>query len=516
MITDNRTAQSVQLLARSAFVLAASITLSALICLPLFVLSQLASAIQTNRAVVIGAALIILIGLLAVCIYLWRTRPERLIKPIRRLVHILQRRSVALLLTIIFAESTLLLASIQQRSASPAVWLVLWWAVISCNVLVILLIVHWRALRLLVERSRSLWISSGLTFMMIIGLVTLSFVNIRLGDVLVNASIPSSSPLWIFGPGHESEAAAYWMDENSSRLQWTPYVYWRRIPISGNDVTVGADGLRKTASFVNANTPGAQKIFFFGGSTVWGTGARDDHTIPSDVARILNTHSTPAVVTNFGESGYVSTQDMILFQMQLARGNVPNVAVFYEGYNDIGSAWQQKVAGIPQNEFNRSKDFALGRIIASDDIFEVASAVYAKGPPVNAPLIASSDDVPSIADRFLANVRLIRATAAAYNVNVIVIWQPILFFKQSRSDWENTVYQFTQKQDPGLDTLCRQVDTELRRRVEEGTGQGIVLLSDIFQNDTRNLYIDDIHITEEGNLTIAEKIAPFLSSRVNL
>jgi hypothetical protein len=456
---------------------------------------------------------VIVVGLLAVCVYLWRTRPERLFVPIQRLVHALQRRVVALPLAFGFVESVFLFASLQQRNASPATWLVLWWTVISCIGVVILLIVYWRGLSLFVARSRGLWISAGMTFLAIIGLATLSAVNLRLSAALVTETIPSSHPFWIFGPGHESEAAAYWVATDSIGLKWTPYVYTRELPVSGTDITIGADGLRKTASFVSAGTPGVQRIYFFGGSTVWGTGARDDFTIPSDVARILNAQNTPAEVMNFGDPGYVSTQDMILFQIQLARGNVPNVAVFYGGSNDIFSAWQQGVAGFPQNEFNRSKDFTLGRTIANGDIFEVAGAVYAKGPPVNAPLIASPGDALGIVDRFLANVRLIRAMAAAYNVNVIFIWQPMLFFKQPLSDWENKAYQTTQQQFPGLDTLTRQVDTALRQRVHDGQGQGVIVLSDLFQGDTRNIFFDNVHITEEGNLTVSEKIGPLLSQK---
>ena len=64
-------------------------------------------------------------------------------------------------------------------------------------------------------------------------------------------------------------------------------------------------------------------------------------------------------VTNFGQIGYVSTQEALLLFEQLRKGNVPDFAVFYDGVNDTFAAWQSGTAGIPNDEYNREREFGL-------------------------------------------------------------------------------------------------------------------------------------------------------------
>ncbi len=138
--------------------------------------------------------------------------------------------------------------------------------------------------------------------------------------------------------------------------QWRSYVYWRRTPYHGNYINVDANGLRLTTSTEGAGKASGTplKVFMFGGSTMWGVGARDAFTIPSIVARELQQKGVAVEVVNFGESGYVSTQEVITLLLQLQKGERPALVVFYDGVNDIFSAYQQRMAGLPQNEFNRS------------------------------------------------------------------------------------------------------------------------------------------------------------------
>ena len=97
----------------------------------------------------------------------------------------------------------------------------------------------------------------------------------------------------------------------------------------------------------------------FGGSTMWGTGGRDEGTIPAALARELRGHGIVPEITNFGETGYVNTQEVLLLALQLQKGRVPDLVIFYDGINDTGSAFQLRRAGMPHNEFNRVKEFNL-------------------------------------------------------------------------------------------------------------------------------------------------------------
>lgn len=75
----------------------------------------------------------------------------------------------------------------------------------------------------------------------------------------------------------------------SNAVQWRPYVYWRRQPYHGNHINIDTNGIRLTAltkpMHQESRTP--VKIVMFGGSALWGTGARDAFTIPSIFAQEL-------------------------------------------------------------------------------------------------------------------------------------------------------------------------------------------------------------------------------------
>ncbi|MGQ0571162.1 MAG: hypothetical protein ACT4P5_16800, partial [Armatimonadota bacterium] len=62
----------------------------------------------------------------------------------------------------------------------------------------------------------------------------------------------------------------------SYQVQWHSYVYWRRKPFHGKYINVDDAGLRRTWNNTPSPSPDHIKLFMFGGSTMWGTGARDE------------------------------------------------------------------------------------------------------------------------------------------------------------------------------------------------------------------------------------------------
>ena len=95
----------------------------------------------------------------------------------------------------------------------------------------------------------------------------------------------------------------------------------------------------------------------FGDSTIFGEGARDDYTIPSQLRRMLEAASYCAKVTNFGQDAYVSSRELLMPQVQLRRGKLPDLATFYDGINDSESARMQGEAGLAFYEESRRKEF---------------------------------------------------------------------------------------------------------------------------------------------------------------
>ncbi len=151
----------------------------------------------------------------------------------------------------------------------------------------------------------------------------------------------------------------YWAATRNA--DWHSYIYGRCHKFAGEFINVDKKGLRKTwNSFVDPGAKNTLKIFFFGGSTGWGMGARDDHTVPSELSRMLSEKLSCSVeVTNFSENGYVATQSLLMLMLELRQGNIPDVVLFYDGINDAFSAFQNGCPGVPQNEYNRSLEFNI-------------------------------------------------------------------------------------------------------------------------------------------------------------
>ena len=143
------------------------------------------------------------------------------------------------------------------------------------------------------------------------------------------------------------------------RLRWIPYSYWISKPFTGKSINVDSDGLRHTwhNGLTGLYSPGKRifRIFMFGGSTMFGWAESDDYTIPSAVVKALTQRGIGGVkVINFGQLGYVNTQELILLLEQLRQRNIPDLVIFYDGYNDTFSAFQNGKAGITENEVTRA------------------------------------------------------------------------------------------------------------------------------------------------------------------
>ena len=83
---------------------------------------------------------------------------------------------------------------------------------------------------------------------------------------------------------------------------------------------------------------------------MWGTGSPDWGTIPANLQKVLNKlRQGPVCVTNFAESAYVSTQDIIMLLLQLQSGNIPDLVLFYDIAGDIPAAYQSGRPGVHAN-----------------------------------------------------------------------------------------------------------------------------------------------------------------------
>ena len=114
------------------------------------------------------------------------------------------------------------------------------------------------------------------------------------------------------------------------------------------------DGVRTS---YQSQAPGKKvSVWFFGASALFGDGQRDDHTIPSEFARLAEADGIPLEVRNYGRPGIAMWQELELFQQLVASGQHPDLVVFYDGFNDL--AWQMnlQLSAEPTNVYSTSRN----------------------------------------------------------------------------------------------------------------------------------------------------------------
>ena len=286
----------------------------------------------------------------------------------------------------------------------------------------------------------------------------------------------------------------YWSEV--ARLDWRSYAYWRHRPYQGRTLTIGDDGLRKTWNRPADALPGieARRIFMFGGSAMIGFGARDDFTIPSILARELSETTVPnVVVSNFGQTGYVSSQELLTLMEELKGGNVPDLVIFYDGVNDTFAALQKGVAGLPQNEHNRAREFNL---LSEQRRFELYGEAISRLLSRLARRASANEPwwrMPSILEGRRSRRPSLKAGCPDRSLEGIFGKFPSRTPHEEKSqDWR------------GSRPFFMEVYGRERRDARLKSFDNFFDFSDLFSDSPDSVFIDFNHLNERGNAVVAQ------------
>jgi len=308
-------------------------------------------------------------------------------------------------------------------------------------------------------------------------------------------------------------ALDYWreLEVMVTRFQYQPYSLWRMVPFEGRFIRVRPDGLRVTPG---ATCDGVTyNVWAFGGSTMWGAGAPDDQTIPAHLQRTLTPILTrPVCVVNFAQLGFTSTQAVVELQNELRHRRRPNLVIFYDGVNDIVSAFAYSRAGLhlAYPEIRRRLESQqldaprppLVDLLRWSSQYRLITQLLSK--PVTAPANAARPDslVEDVVATYLENVRIVVALAGAYGFRAIFFWQPTL----AEGEKPLTAIEREIRDREPLVPFARRVDARLRH-----VTPGVHNLADVFARTSSLTYFDWHHTTPEANRIIAEAIAQAVS-----
>lgn len=386
-----------------------------------------------------------------------------------------------------------------------------------------------KVLKKLLKFARELWLMLGIAILMLTVIeLALSF------GFYVRGFWHSPDPNYKLKA--DTFAGASWVSQYYKEFDalglapWKPYVYWGRKPHRGETININEEGIRKTyCNPAAAGSTEAVKVFMFGGSTMWGAGARDDFTIPSYFAKETQHRGLLSKVTNLGQSGYVSTQEVIELLLQLQKGNIPDAVIFYDGVNDAFAAFQSGVAGLPQNEFNREQEFNLLKreefkgLALQESVKKLNTLRFLNGvldragvskPGTSFPRLACATPIAdkealadAMATNYLNNLKLVKALSEAYGFKCLFYWQPVIYQKQHLTDYERWAIQLEHNY-KGMKEFYLAAYSSLQKHAATLDGSyAFHDISSIFDQVREPVYIDYCHMSERGNSEIARLMA---------
>ena len=312
-------------------------------------------------------------------------------------------------------------------------------------------------------------------------------------------------------------APQYWREFKLSRtMQYLPYVVWRRAPFTGAMINIDHEGVRRTPGAVCG--AGSYKVFAFGGSTMWGTGSPDWGTIPAYLqAALAKRESRPVCVVNFGESAYVSTQSVIMLLTRLHAGDVPNLVLFYDGPNDVYTAFQSGRTTVHENADRIARVFErhgeaesnlLAEWLDRSALFRVSRSLVSRLAQAPPPSLLTYEtigiDRVALADgvvrTYLDNYNVVDALAHQYGFKYAFFWPAYISAGKKHLTGEEEALR--REVDLSLAKLYASVYHTMESRIPQH--ENLHSMTPIFDGHDSLIWIDDAHVTPVGNELIAD------------
>ncbi|WP_299887550.1 SGNH/GDSL hydrolase family protein [uncultured Lacinutrix sp.] len=308
-------------------------------------------------------------------------------------------------------------------------------------------------------------------------------------------------------------------------MMWEPYLHYRFKSMNGKHNTIYENGRRKTVNPSLKDSATALKIFCFGGSTMYSSGARDEHTIPSELSKLIRTSfpNQNVEITNFGCHGYTRATENIQLQHELIKNNIPDIVIFYDGVNEVISGHQNNEAGAPTNAYNRRKEFKIAHsykkrialMVYSSNLYRFTTTLQRKLLTKSAykQLGPRSDTLAiDIADTYIGLVKISKSFENDYNFKVFNFMQPNIYSKKNLSEYEQGAYESQQY----YENLYRLSYERVRNDSLMIKDNTFVDISNVFDTAKQTIYFDFCHTGELGNQLVAKRIFEYIKPELSI
>jgi lysophospholipase L1-like esterase len=289
---------------------------------------------------------------------------------------------------------------------------------------------------------------------------------------------------------------------HSLRSRYMSHIGWRREVFEGK--TIKLEGPYARRASVGAAQAGKRSVYFFGGSTMWGTGVDDANTIPSLVTQI---GGFPA--QNYGESGWIAHQSLSLLILLLQEGHRPDVVVFYDGVNDVAHKCRRELT--PTSHAREQQIRAAMSNTKPQQVYGLQHmlkplmglAGEIRRATARSEVLydchRSQEKAQQIADNLLQDWDVARRLIESYGGKFIAILQPVAFYGTSKLDSIRL-----------SDTMRKQFQAVYPLIKPKMAGRpGLYDLTAVLDHD-EYFYVDFCHLSPNGNRYVAQKLVEVL------
>ncbi len=369
---------------------------------------------------------------------------------------------------------------------------------------------------IILSRRRS-WGARQIGYLLVTTVITLAIVETGLQVLcIIKNRVVIDVRMLLSTYKNEPWGNEYWREYKSAGYHYEPFVLWNADPFRGKWINIDRQGRRKTWRPPGANPPDLEEIYVLGGSAVWGIGARDDYTIPSNLSKVLNAENHKYLVTNYGIPGFTFLQEIIKLTLLLQNGQRPNFIVFYDGANDVYASYQsgrmvdfldyrdtqEKIENSPLRQGTKYL-IAKCRIVQAVEktlAFVGLQYNYREGAArfTDPQLEALGKD---IVENYKKSAILLKNLSEIYKFNYTLFWQPVIFMETSVV--EDEIRLDPHCQDKNLAKLFKMV----RGYLVNAAIPHWVDLSEALHQAPKPAYIDFCHLTEPGYKEVSAKMA---------
>lgn len=306
--------------------------------------------------------------------------------------------------------------------------------------------------------------------------------------------------------GDYQHAQSVFADYGRIKHRYEPFVGWKTLPFKGATTTISNEGLRVHKAVPESNDT-AKVVRFFGGSTMWGEGSDDQHTIPA----LFNALNPAYSVYNHGQLAYNTRQELDALISVYSRGEKADIVVFYDGVNDAAFLCPEVIRDLPAHRLvpmyreklyvsNTSVVKELVSKVFVEDIIDLVRTLRYKPTPETSPYdcLRNPEKAEAIAETMMQNWEMAYEIVTKRNGKFYAILQPAAFIGKPRTDHLAL--------DEELGRNFQEVYRRLRLKIAERKHPWIIDLSEAFDGN-EYIFIDFCHVSPNGNKIIAREIS---------